>query len=277
MCKSLRYTLFMTKKVKLDGLEIAGFIKDRQSRTVRSLKQSSGVQPKLAVVRSLDNPAVDIYLKVKQRYADEIGVVMEIHESDAKTVEATIKSLNLDTSVHGIVLQLPFEGLSDIDKTIKQIAVEKDVDNLSGESLYDAPTATAILWLLAAYNVQLEGKCIVVVGQGRLVGGPLVRMLRASGIEPMIVDENTKKPEEIIMKADILISGVGKPELIQANMIKTGAIIIDAGVASDNGVLKGDVEDVARERDDISITPKIGGVGPLTVSALFDNVIRACI
>lgn len=265
----------MTKKVKLDGLEISGFIKDRQSRAVRSLIQSRGVQPKLTIVRSAGNPSVDVYLKVKQRYADEVGVQIDVIESEASAVESILDKLNSDPLVHGIVLQLPFDGLSDVDSAIKHIDLSKDVDNLSRQTTYDAPTATAILWLLAAYNVQLEGKGIVIVGNGRLVGAPLLGLLKASGLDATVIDENTKNSEEIIMEADILISGVGVPGRIKAKSIKTGAIVVDAGVASDNGVLMGDVEDSARERDDISVTPRIGGVGPLTVSALFDNVIRA--
>jgi len=265
----------MRKKVKLDGSEVASFIKDRQRHAVRALKQSAHVQPRLAIVRSAGNPAVDIYLRLKRSYADEIGVEIVIHEADKKNVDKILNLLSKDDSVQGIILQLPFENLDDLDRTFDNIAPEKDVDNLRGDSIYDAPTSVAVLWLLAAYNIDLPGKNIVVIGQGRLVGLPLTKMLFASGIEPIVIDEATKNRENIIAEADIIITGVGKPGIIKSSTIKAGAMVIDAGIASDNGVMKGDVEDAAREREDISITPRVGGVGPLTVAALFENLIRA--
>jgi methylenetetrahydrofolate dehydrogenase (NADP+)/methenyltetrahydrofolate cyclohydrolase len=267
----------MKKKLKLDGLEVASFIKDRQAHTVRQMKQSQGITSKLAIVRSAGNPTIDVYLKVKQAYAEEIGVGIDVHITDTSSVSDVLDTLSKDASIHGVIMQLPFAGLEDIDKVALHILPSKDVDNLRKNSPYDAPTATAILWLLAAYNVQLEGKNIVVVGNGRLVGEPLVKMLHASGIEATVVDENTPEPERSIGEAELLITGVGKPEIISSKSIQPGTIVIDAGVASDGGVLKGDVEESARVREDISITPRIGGVGPLTVAALFENVLRASI
>lgn len=266
----------MKKRVSLNGSEVAGFIKERQGHAVRALKQSAGVFPKLAIVRLAGNPAVDAYLRVKQAYAEDIGAEIEVHVTDAKKVDMLLSELSNNESIQGLILQLPFDGLKDVDSTLKNIVAKKDVDNLRGDSPFDAPTPTAILWLLAGYNVDLLGKNIVVVGRGRLVGEPLVKLLIASGLDPQVVDENTENGANIISSADILISGVGKPDTVKSASIKPGTVVIDAGVASDKGVLKGDVEEAARLREDISVSPRIGGVGPLTVAALFENLLKAC-
>jgi len=138
------------------------------------------------------------------------------------------------------------------------------------------PRPLAILWLLSGYNIDLAGKDIVLVGRGKLVGAPLEKMLQASGVEPrMVVKETPNGPDEI-RKADVVISATGVPGLIKPDMLKQGAVVVDAGVASEGGKTVGDVApEVYEQRDDLTITPAKGGVGPLTVTALFENVIRA--
>jgi len=133
----------------------------------------------------------------------------------------------------------------------------------------------AILWLLAGYNIELKDKHIVLVGLGRLVGQPLKKMLEAANYDLEVVDEDTKNPASVILGADVVISAVGKPGLITSSMLKDKAVVVDAAVASEGGKLMGDVAEEVYERADITITPRIGGVGPLTICALFDNVIRS--
>lgn len=141
--------------------------------------------------------------------------------------------------------------------------------------LLDAATPTAILWLLAGYNIELKNKQVLVLGQGRLVGLPLTKMLKSSGVQVVTADRSTKDIPQKILSADIVISATGVAGLIKPDMLKRGAIVVDAGVATDKNGFVGDVDPAVRERQDITITPEKGGVGPLTVSALFDNVIRA--
>jgi len=133
----------------------------------------------------------------------------------------------------------------------------------------------AILWLLAGYNIDLNGKKIVLVGRGKLVGAPLERMLQASGYEVEVVDKQTKDIAAVVRTADVLITATGSPGVIASNMIKNGAVVVDAGVAGEQGKTVGDLAPDVYERDDLTITPTKGGVGPLTICALFENVIRA--
>jgi methylenetetrahydrofolate dehydrogenase (NADP+)/methenyltetrahydrofolate cyclohydrolase len=177
--------------------------------------------------------------------------------------------------VHGIIVQIPLPEPSQTDEILNQVSSEKDVDGLADSTKFDAPTPIAINWLLAGYNIELRGKHIVILGHGRLVGRPLARMLQNSGYEVEIVDKKTSDLKEKLQIADVLISATGVPGLVTADMVQPNIVIVDAGVATDSNGLVGDVAADVRELPDIKITPEKGGVGPLTVCALFENVIRA--
>jgi methylenetetrahydrofolate dehydrogenase (NADP+)/methenyltetrahydrofolate cyclohydrolase len=133
----------------------------------------------------------------------------------------------------------------------------------------------AINWLLAGYNVDLKDKHILVVGQGRLVGAPLARIWKNSGFDVEVADSSTDDLKVVVSRADIIVSATGRPGLITSDMLHQGAVVVDAATASEDGKIVGDVAADVRVRDDLTITPEKGGVGPLTVTALFDNVIRA--
>jgi methylenetetrahydrofolate dehydrogenase (NADP+) / methenyltetrahydrofolate cyclohydrolase len=259
----------------LNGAEIAGFIKERQAHQVRGLRQAKKIFPKLAIVACGDNPVNNKYVQLKQSYGAEILIDVEVYKVSIEQATATINTLNTDDSVHGIIVQLPLPDASKTDEIVDTIAPHKDVDGLGKQANFDPATPIAIMWLLNGYNIQLNGKNITVVGNGRLVGAPLVKMLQSTGLKPTIVDEFTKNSNEILKTADIVISAVGKPGIIEAAMLPNKCVVVDAGVASEDGVLKGDITDDVYDRDDLTITPKIGGVGPLTVAALFDNLLRS--
>jgi methylenetetrahydrofolate dehydrogenase (NADP+) / methenyltetrahydrofolate cyclohydrolase len=134
----------------------------------------------------------------------------------------------------------------------------------------------AVLWLLTGYNIELKaGKQVLLVGHGRLVGAPLKKLMEASGIHPAVADKYTKDLKAETLKADVIITATGKHGVIQPDMVKESAVVVDAGVASEGGKLKGDLAPEIYNRDDLTLTPPKGGVGPLTVCALFDNVIRS--
>lgn len=258
----------------LNGSDIASFIKERQGHQARSLIQGSGIKPKLSIVICGDNPVSEKYIYLKQKYGNDISIETEIFKIDQASAIDTINKLNNDDSVHGIIVQLPLPEPSQTDEMVNAIKPEKDVDSLGTNSKFDSATAVAILWLLSGYNIELNGKNIVILGHGRLVGDPLNKMMVASGLNPAVVDINTKNKDEFLEVAQIIISATGQPGILNVDNIPENAVVVDAGVASENGVLKGDVaEEVYTARDDLKITPKIGGVGPLTVCALFENVI----
>lgn len=262
-------------KKELNGRELALYVKERQAKAVRGLRQQWNVQPKLAIIRTNPDKVVDSYMRIKQQYGEDILVDVEVFDIKQESALETITWLNDDPKTHGIIVQIPLPVVSETDKVLNTVNPKKDVDGLAEFSQYDAPTPIAISWLLAGHNIELLGKNIVIVGHGRLVGRPLEKMWQKSGYKITIVDKKTENLNELTKGADILVTATGVPGLIAANMVKDNAIIVDAGVATDNNGLVGDVAQDVRDLPNIIITPEKGGVGPLTVAALFENVITA--
>ena len=259
----------------LNGSELAGYIKQRQIHQVRGLRQSHGVAPKLAIVVTVDNPIIDIYMRLKESYGADIMVDVDIHRINQAEVAGVISKLNDDKSVHGIIVQLPLENPQETDAIVNLVNPDKDVDALGNRASYDPATPMAILWLLSGYNVELKGKSVLLVGRGKLVGRPLEKILNASGVDVSVADRETPDLKQATLNAEVIITAAGSPAILFSDMIKENAVVVDAGVASEDGKTVGDVADEVYERDDLTITPKKGGVGPLTVCALFENVIRA--
>jgi len=259
----------------LNGADLAGFIKERQAKQVRGLRQAYSINPHLAIIRTNPDPVVDSYMKLKQGYGDDILVDVTVHTIAQPKALELINRLNDDPEVHGIIVQIPLPDPAQTDQILDSVSAYKDVDGLASGTKFDPATPMAIDWLLAGYNIDLRNKQIVVVGQGRLVGKPLSKMWQQSGHNVLTADRSTSDLATCVQKADILVCATGIPGLITKDMIKPNAVIVDAGVATDSNGLVGDVSTDVREMPDITITPEKGGVGPLTVCALFENVIRA--
>jgi methylenetetrahydrofolate dehydrogenase (NADP+)/methenyltetrahydrofolate cyclohydrolase len=259
----------------LNGSELAGFIKERQARQVRGLRQAHNVEPKLAIVQTKDDPVINTYVKLKKKYGTDILVDVDIHFVKQTEVPALLEKLNADDSIHGIIVQLPLTDPSETDKIVNLVAPNKDVDALGNEAKFDPATPMAIMWLLSGYNIDLAGKKVLLIGRGKLVGAPLERILKNSDVDVSVVDRKTPDLKDQTLAADVIVTATGSPSILYANMLKEGAVVVDAGVASEEGKTVGDVAPDVYKRHDITITPVKGGVGPLTVCALFDNVIRA--
>jgi len=259
----------------LNGSDLAEFIKERQAHEVRSLRQGSNIAPKLAIVVTVDNPIIDVYMRMKKRYGADILIDVEIYRISQSDAVKTITKLNNDDDIHGIIVQLPLENPEETDEIVNLVSPEKDVDALGKNAIFDPATPMAILWLLAGYNVDLRGKKVLLIGRGKLVGAPLERMLKASEVDVSVADRSTADLRAETLEADVIITATGSPAILYSEMIKPNAVVVDAGVASESGKTVGDVAPDVYERDDLSITPTKGGVGPLTVCALFENVIRA--
>ncbi|HEY5267523.1 MAG TPA: bifunctional 5,10-methylenetetrahydrofolate dehydrogenase/5,10-methenyltetrahydrofolate cyclohydrolase [Candidatus Saccharimonadales bacterium] len=259
----------------LDGRELASYIKSRQSKEVTTLRVNHGKIPKLAIIQLKDDPIIDTYIRLKKKYGSDIGIEVDSYHPKQPEVVHLIDRLNRDDSVDGIIVQLPIENVEQTDKILNSVAVSKDVDALANGSEFDPATPTAILWLLAGYNVDLNGKNILIIGNGKLVGKPLSRMLRDSGQKVTVVDSKTKNLTELALNSEIIITATGNPSILNTNMIKSGAVIVDAGVATDKGKKVGDLDESVYARDDLIVTPVRGGVGPLTVCSLFANVIKS--
>jgi methylenetetrahydrofolate dehydrogenase (NADP+)/methenyltetrahydrofolate cyclohydrolase len=259
----------------LNGKELSEYVTERQARQVRNLRQAYGVFPKLAIIQTIDSPIIDTYVRLKREYGEDIFVDVDVHKIAQDELLGTIDALNEDESVHGIIIQLPLADPSATDEAVNRVVPSKDVDGLGDASTLTPATAMAIDWLLAGYNVTMKDRTIVIVGNGRLVGAPLAKLWNASGLNVTVLDDSTEDLKSEVRKGQIIVTATGVPGLLTADMIQPGVVIVDAGTASENGKIVGDVAEDVRERDDVTITPVKGGVGPLTVTALFDNVIQA--
>ena len=263
----------------LNGAELRDFIKERQAKQVRALRQSWRVFPKLVIFYTGDNKVTETYMRLKKQYADDILVDVDIIEVTPKNIISKIGQTNNDKNVHGVIVQLPLDKKQewgDIEEILSYIKPEKDVDGLNSESnIYFSATAQAIDWLLVGYNIDLKNKKIAIVGDGKLVGRPLASMWLKSGYNVTTFnEENSNEMQKTLRNYDVVISAVGKPALIKSGMLKKNCVVVDAGTSTDGGKVVGDLaEEVREDRKDLTVTPKIGGVGPLTIASLIDNVI----
>lgn len=268
----------------LNGAELAGYIKERHARQVKDLRLVN-IQPKLAIVQVKDDPVINTYVRLKQNYAADVGVDLEVYKPRQKDVPQLLNSstgggkgklgLNNDPLIHGIIIQLPLENPLETEKIVNLVAPEKDVDGLGKNAKFEPAAPTAILWLLSGYNIELASKRVLLIGRGKLVGAPLEKILKASNINVETVEKGVANLAHHTKQADIIITATGSPGILRSDMIKPKTVVVDAGVASEHGKTIGDLAPDVYERKDLIITPQKGGVGPLTVCVLFENVIRA--
>ncbi|MBQ6486794.1 bifunctional 5,10-methylenetetrahydrofolate dehydrogenase/5,10-methenyltetrahydrofolate cyclohydrolase [Candidatus Saccharibacteria bacterium] len=267
----------------LDGRELAGFIKERQAHQVKALRSLKKF-PKLVIIRDSDNPVITKYVELKKHYGEDIGVEVVdlfVKEPSLEKLKSAVKEASDDISVSGIIVQLPLTNPDWTEEVVNEIVPEKDVDGLANydgreeKRVFDSATATAINWLLAGHNIELFDKKIAIVGRGKLVGAPLIRMWTNSGFSVEVFHRGSDFSG--LKKFDVIVTATGNPHLILNEMVRPGTVVVDAGTASEDGMLVGDISDEIRERTDLSaITPKVGGVGPLTVSVLFEDVLKSC-
>ena len=260
---------------QLHGTELALYIKERQAKQVRGLRQGLRVFPKLAIIQTIDSPVIDTYVRLKKKYGEDILVAVDSYTLTEDEALVKIHELNEDPTVHGIIVQLPLSDTSRTDQLLNAVMPAKDVDALGDQAVLDPATPMAINWLLAGHNIDLQNKHIALVGHGRLVGAPLARMWRHSGYDVTVLDEHSGDIAPVVQVSDVVVSAAGVPGLISSRMVRPGAVVVDAATASEGGKIIGDVAADVRARNDVVMTPEKGGVGPLTVAALFDNVIRA--
>ncbi len=274
----------------LNGKELAERLNSELKRKINLDFQKTGIRPKLAAILVGDDPASKLYINIKRKTCAEIGidsVLVNLNMEDTNTKLFTeINNLNNDTTVHGIILQLPLPAKFKpfTLEFIEKIDPLKDVDGLHPTNkgkLFDyneeivPATPKGIITLLEYYKVELKGKHVVIINRSNLVGKPLIFMFLKRNATVTICHTSTLDLESYIKKADILVVAVGQPDFITKDKIKKGVVIIDVGTSRVNGKTRGDVkfEDVF---DTCSwITPNPGGVGPMTVSFLLQNTYYA--
>lgn len=263
---------------ELNGAELAAFIKERQLKQVRNLRQEYKVVPKLLIVKSESaSSIIDTYVRMKQRYADDIAIDVEVVSVSEATIPDVIAKANFDSNIHGIIVQLPLSNTSQIHTLLNKILSKKDVDGLGDSAAFPSATAEAIDWLLTGYNIELSGKRIALLGRGRLVGAPLEKMWGARGYDLAVYDITSGDTRERLRESDIIVTATGVPGRLTSADVAEGTVVVDAGTASENGVIVGDMSADLQARKDVTMTPAKGGVGPLTIAVLFDHVIQAAL
>ena len=263
----------------LDGKKLAEEILKRLK------KEAEGLLPiRLAVVLIGRDPVSLNYIKQKQKTAERIGVDFILYrfknDISEKQIVNRIKKIIKNKVNNGIVVQLPLPKHINEQKILNLIPKEKDADALSVDNhLVEPPTASGIMEILKEYGIKIKKKRVVIIGKGKLVGKPLAILIKKTGANLVICDRKTKNIVEQTKKADILISATGRSNLVKGNMIKNGAVVIDAGFIrckTKDGKYKitGDVDFEKVKEKAGYITPVPGGVGPMTVAMLFNNLIK---
>lgn len=258
--------------MELFGITRAGIQEEDHVRRVQLLKKM-GITPKLIIIQTIESKVIDLYVRVKKKYALRIGVEVEhVHTTPDTTVD-TIDKCNQDVSVHGVIVQLPLDSKLDVCTILARVARNKDVDGLAPDTTFIPPTAQAIYDLLQESGRTLVDEKIAIVGHGMLVGKPVEELLRAQGLLVTIFVKGDNLGN--LREYTVIISGVGVPAVIRSEHVASNTLVIDAGTAEESGSIVGDVEDLLYERDDVTISTKKGGVGLLTVRNLYENVLRS--
>lgn len=273
----------------IDGKKLAKQIRENLKIECEELKEK-GINPKLAVIMVGDDKASKIYVKNKSKACNEIGIQYEEYLLDKNINQneliELIEKLNNDKTVHGILLQSPVPDGLDINEAFRKISPEKDVDGFNptnvgklalNQDTFVSCTPYGIMRMFEAYNIDLEGKKVVIIGRSNIVGKPLMQCCLNKNATVTICHSKTKNVKEHVKDADVVISAIGKPEYVTADMVKDGAIVIDVGInRTEDGKIVGDVDFKNVSKKASYITPVPGGVGPMTIAMLMNNVIKAC-
>ena len=281
--------LNQTNKV-IDGKAVSTALREKLILKCSNLFAKYAIKPKLAIVLVGEDPASQVYVNSKKTACAQVNILSEvIHLPQTATqeeVENEIKKLASDQSVNGIMVQLPLPKGLDENSAIALIPAEKDVDGLTvlnaGKCYLDGDgfipcTPKGIMQLLYAYNIPLPGKHAVIVGRSKLVGKPIAMQLLSENCTVTICHSRTQDLSYHTKQAGILIVAVGKKHLINAEMVKNGAVVIDVGINRENGKLYGDIDFDSVVNTASLITPVPGGVGPMTVTMLLTNTFEACL
>ncbi|MCQ8784285.1 bifunctional methylenetetrahydrofolate dehydrogenase/methenyltetrahydrofolate cyclohydrolase FolD [Mangrovibrevibacter kandeliae] len=284
---------------RIDGKAVSTAVLDEVTQAARALEAETGVRPGLAVVLVGEDPASQVYVGSKGRTAEACGFHSVTHRLPAETLEADllalIGQLNADPAIHGILQQLPLPGHLDPQRVVAAIDPDKDVDGLTvvnagrlasgalADAFVPCTPAGCMVLLRRVMGDDLSGRTAVVLGRSNLVGKPMAHLLLAANATVTMAHSRTADLPAVCRAADILVAAVGRPEMVQADWIKPGAVVIDVGInrvdAPERGNgktrLVGDVAYAAAAEVASAITPVPGGVGPMTIAMLMANTVKA--
>lgn len=271
----------------IDGKAVSLSVKERVAEEVKELNKN-GISVCLAVILVGNDPASQIYVANKKRACEQLGIISKEYILPENTTQQEllnlVDSLNRDSSVNGILCQLPLPKGLDEKAVIAAISPDKDVDAfhpvnvgkiMIGDYDFLPCTPAGVMEMLKYYNIDICGKNCVVIGRSNIVGKPMSMLLLHKNGTVTVCHSKTENLAEITSKADILVAAVGKAKFVTADMIKDGAVVIDVGMNRENGKLCGDVDFENAEKKASYITPVPGGVGPMTIATLMQNTVTA--
>ena len=272
----------------IDGKALAKKIRENLKVECNELKEK-GIVPKLAVIMVGDNPASKVYVRNKSKACEEVGIEYQEFLLKENTTQQElmdlINDLNRNKEINGILLQSPIPRHLDINEAFKSITYSKDVDGFTpssvgklciGEDTFISCTPYGIMKMFEEYDIDLTGKNVTILGRSNIVGKPLIQCCLNKNATVTVCHSKTKDLKEHTKNADIVISAIGKAKFVTADMIKDGAVVIDVGINRDeSGKIVGDVDFEKVSSKASYITPVPGGVGPMTIAMLMNNVIKA--
>ena len=271
----------MSAKI-IDGRAISDALLDELAIQFRAV----GTPIHLVAIIVGDDPSLKTFIKVKQKAAQSVGVTFSSYEFSSDEIneaQETLQFLSKDDSVHGIIVELPLPKSWDQEKFLSLIPLEKDVDCISSaseENFYNdknpimPPSVVALKRALDLINFSVSGASCAVIGNGKLIGRPIAHWLKSQGAKVSIIDDTTKNPQAISFNADIVVAGSGVAGLVREDWIKKDAIVIDFGCAPVDGKFIGDVDFDSVKSKASAITPVPGGMGPLVVAAVLENLLE---
>lgn len=273
----------------LDGKARAEQLRTLTAARVQQLKDQTGLTPCLAAVLVGNNPASEVYVRNKEKACKKAGIDSRVLRLPADLPEADllrhVSDLNRDPSVHGILVQLPLPSHMDAEKVVAAIDPLKDVDAFHPETLglmirdrkrFLPCTPAGVVDLLKLCGVPLAGMEAVVIGRSLIVGRPLALLLLQENMTVTVCHSRTRSLPDVVRRADLVVAAIGKAEFVKADWIKPGAIVIDVGMnRKEDGTLCGDVDFQTAQEVASWITPVPGGVGPMTIAKLLENVVAA--
>lgn len=274
--------------VIIDGKELARKTRSNLKIDCEELKKK-GIAPKLAVILVGDDKASKVYVRNKNKACEDVGIEFEEHILEAEITQKQlidlIEELNNRKDINGILLQSPIPAHLDINEAFRKIAPEKDVDGFNpvnvgklslNQDTFVSCTPYGIMKMFEEYKIDLEGKDVVIIGRSNIVGKPLIQCCLNNNATVTVCHSRTKNLKEHVKRADVVIAAIGKSKFITEDMVKDGAVVIDVGInRGEDGKLTGDVDFENVEKKASYITPVPGGVGPMTIAMLMNNVIKA--
>lgn len=272
---------------KVSGKDVAEAILSKLEKEI----QEKNLKPSLAIILAGKDPSSRIYVTNKIKAADRIGVRAKLYEFLEEEMDKCIDlldKLNKDSSVHGIIIQHPVYSSWNYDQLLHGLNPQKDVDGFLNDSPHSGATALAIWEMLTAFSLKegfsktedfLKDKNIVILGRGKTAGGPTIKLLEEKGFKPSVVVKETKNPNNIIQKGDIVISATGVKNIVNKNNLKKGSYVVGVGVGKEvidgKERIYGDIKEEDVEKLAKLYCPTIGGIGPLTIVSLLKNVVQS--